>query len=228
MKIKRWLKRICSICMILAVAGAAVAMFGNMMVKYRGGKRITDPESARNLEQIDCIMVLGCGLRVDGKPTRMLTDRLDRGIALYQAGVAPKLLMSGDHGRIVYDEVNVMKQYAIDHGVPSGDIFMDHAGFSTYESMIRAKEVFQVGRMVVVTQDYHLYRAVYNANSLGIETWGVAAAGNSYGGQWKRDFREVLARNKDMLICLFQPDPTYLGEAIPVSGNGDITNDNKN
>ncbi|MGL5434184.1 MAG: SanA/YdcF family protein [Lachnospiraceae bacterium] len=227
MKIKKWLKRIGFLCMVFAIAGTAVSVFGNMYVKFRGEKRIIDREGLQQLEQFDCIMVLGCGLRLDGKPTRMLTDRLDQGIALYQEGVAPKLLMSGDHGRIQYDEVNEMKQYAIDRGVPSKDIFMDHAGFSTYESMIRAREVFLVERMVVVTQDYHLYRAVYNANCMGIEAWGVAAAPNSYGGQWKRDLREVLARNKDMIVCLFQPDPTYLGEAIPVSGNGDVTNDKR-
>lgn len=111
----------------------------------------------------------------------MLKDRLDQGIALYLNGAAPKLLMSGDHGRVKYDEVNRMKQYAIDQGVPSEDIFMDHAGFSTYESMYRSREVFQVERMIVVTQEYHLYRAVYDGNQLGVETYGIAAKKVRYG-----------------------------------------------
>ena len=103
----------------------------------------------------DCILVLGCGLRPDGEPTQMLKDRLDEAVALYKQGMAPKLLMSGDHGRVQYDEVNKMKEYAMAQGIPSEDIFMDHAGFSTYESAYRAKEIFQVQSMIVVTQQYH-------------------------------------------------------------------------
>ena len=102
---------------------------------------------------------------------------------------------------------------------------MDHAGFSTYESMYRAKEVFCARRVVIVTQKYHLYRAIYVARALGLEAYGVAAAGDDYGGQLYRDIREVLARNKDFFTSIFKPQPEYLGKAIPVSGNGDITND---
>ena len=155
----------------------------------------------------------------------MLKDRLDQGIALYQAGAAPKLLMSGDHGRVHYDEVNKMKEYAMGQGVPSEDVFMDHAGFSTYESMYRARDIFQVEKMIVVTQEYHLYRAVYNAGHMGIEAIGVPSKKVRYGGQKMRDLREVLARNKDIAACLLKPKPTYLGEAIPVSGDGNVTND---
>ena len=103
----------------------------------------------------DCIIVLGCGVWGD-RPTTLLSDRLDAAIALYKAGVAPKLLMSGDHGRRNYDEVNVTRQYALNKGVPSEDIFMDHAGFSTYETMYRAQDIFGITKAVVVTQEYHL------------------------------------------------------------------------
>ena len=78
--------------------------------------------------------------------------------------------MSGDHGQIEYDEVNTMKQVAIDAGVPSNDIFMDHAGFSTYESIYRAKEIFEADKLIIVSQEYHLYRALYIAKQLGIES----------------------------------------------------------
>ena len=133
--------------------------------------------------------------------------------------------MSGDHGRAEYDEVNVMKTYATDCGVPSQDVFMDHAGFSTYESMYRAKEIFGVKKMVIVTQEYHLYRALYTAEKLGIEVKGVACDRYIYEGQIYREIREILARDKDFLYCIFKPTPTYLGEAIPVSGDGNLTND---
>ena len=155
----------------------------------------------------------------------MLEDRLRMSMELYTGGVSAKLLMTGDHGRQDYDEVNTMKAYAVDAGVPSEAVFMDHAGFSTYESMYRAKEIFQATKIVIVSQDYHLYRAIYIAQSLGMEAYGVAADYRSYSGQSARDLREVLARVKDFGVCIFKPKPTYLGETIPIWGNGDDTND---
>ena len=176
------------------------------------------------LKDIDCIIVLGAGVW-DDEPSHMLEDRLLTAIELYNNGVAPKIIMSGDHGRKDYDEVNIMKQYAIEHGVPSEDIFMDHAGFSTYDSIYRAKEIFGVDKVVIVTQEYHLYRALYIASKLDVEAYGVSADLRKYSGQLYRDLREVLARNKDFIKVIFKPESTYLGESISVSGNGDITND---
>ena len=155
----------------------------------------------------------------------MLHDRLRMGVELYDLGAAPKLLMSGDHGRENYDEVDVMKSFAVDAGIASEDVFMDHAGFSTYESMYRAKEIFQAKKIIIVTQEYHLYRAIYIAESLGMEAWGVAADYQTYYGQTKRDIREVLARVKDFGTSMFKPKPTYLGTAIPIWGDGNLTND---
>ena len=202
------------------------AVFGiNAYVKAVGKKLMVTPEDATVLENVDCILVLGCGVRDDGTPSDMLRDRLDRSLELYFAGVAPKLLMSGDHGRVEYDEVNIMKKYAVDRGVPSEDVFMDHAGFSTYESIYRAKEIFCADNIVIVTQQYHLYRALYLAKSFGMEAHGVECDYYTYYGQTMRDVREILARNKDFFTSEFKPSPTYLGEAIPVNGNGDLTND---
>jgi vancomycin permeability regulator SanA len=133
--------------------------------------------------------------------------------------------MSGDHGQVEYDEVNAMKKYAMDAGIPSEDVFMDHAGFSTYESMYRAKEVFGAKKIIIVTQEYHLYRAIYAAEQMGMEVYGVNADYRSYSGQFARDVREVLARVKDWMTGECKPLPTYLGEKIDISGNGDVTND---
>ena len=210
-------------CMLLF--GLLAALGINGLVLSSGGKYICPLEQAKELENVDCILVLGCGVLPSGRPSAMLSDRLNKSVELYQAGVSDRLLMSGDHGTAYYDEVNTMKSYAIDKAVPSEHIFMDHAGFSTYESMYRAKEIFCAKKIVIVTQKYHLYRAIYVARSLGLEAYGVAAAGDNYGGQLYRDIREVLARNKDFFTSLIKPKPEYLGEAIPVSGNGDITND---
>lgn len=197
----------------------------NSYVKNTVSAYLITPEDAVNLSEVDCILVLGCKVKENGTPSDMLRDRLNRAIELYEMGAAPKLLMSGDHGRKNYDELAIMKQYAIDAGVPSSDIFMDHAGFSTYESVYRAKEIFKASKIIIITQKYHLYRALYVANQLGVEAFGVASDYQRYWGQAIRDAREVFARCKDFATASFKPEPTYLGEAIPVTGNGDITND---
>lgn len=153
----KWLKIALIVCLSLAIVGGASILGVNAYVKSVGGNNIITPEDALNLEDVDCIIVLGCLVKDNGNPSDMLADRLKRGIELYEQGSAPKIIMSGDHGRENYDEVNTMKQVAIDEGVPSSDIFMDHAGFSTYESIYRAKEVFEADKIIIVTQEYHLY-----------------------------------------------------------------------
>lgn len=181
-------------------------------------------EEGTEIEDFDCILVLGAGVS-QNKPSLMLEDRLKKAIDLYKMGVANKIIMSGDHSRTEYDEVNIMKDYAINAGVPSSDIFMDHAGFSTYESIYRANAIFEAEKVVIVTQEYHLYRAIHIANKLGIDAYGVMAEKKNYAGSTYRELREVVARNKDFVKSIFKPKPTYLGEVIPVSGNGDVTND---
>jgi vancomycin permeability regulator SanA len=173
----------------------------------------------------DCILVLGAGLKPDGTPNHMLRDRLDKGIELYKSGAAPKVLLSGDNGQEEYDEVNAMKEYALKEGVPSEDIFMDHAGFSTYESIYRARDIFEVKKAIIITQRYHQYRALYMARGFGIESYGVISEPRVYAGQDYREIREILARDKDFIKMIFRPEPTYLGETIPISGNGLASHD---
>lgn len=226
MKKRRFrLRTLLIVLLCLAVAGVG-SLFGvNAYVKGSAADRILTSEEAAELTDVDCILVLGCQVRDDGTPSDMLKDRLTRGIEVYNLGASPKLLMSGDHGREEYNEVGTMKQYAIDAGIASEDIFMDHAGFSTYESVYRAKEIFQADKIVIVTQEYHLYRALYIADKLGVEAYGVASDYHTYAGQSMRDFREVLARCKDFVTTVFKPEPEYLGDVISISGNGDLTND---
>lgn len=197
----------------------------NLYVKKSTSKQIMNENDSAKLSDVDCIIILGAGIWGD-KPSPMLEDRLLEGIKLYQNNVSDKIIMSGDHGRKEYDEVNIMKNYAIEKGIPSENIFMDHAGFSTYESIYRARDIFKAKKIVIVTQKYHLYRALYIANQLGIEAYGVGADPRQYVGATYRELREILARDKDFVKCIFKPEPTYLGDTIPVSGNGDITNDN--
>ena len=184
---------------------------------------ITEDEAT--ILSADCILVLGCFVYSENNPSPMLYDRINQGISLYHKRAAPKLLMSGDHGQHNYDEVNTMKNQAINNGVPSEDVFMDHAGFSTYDSMYRARDVFEVKKVIIVTQRYHLSRALYIARALGLEAYGVASDPRRYTTEKRDNLREFMARNKDFASSIIKPKPKYLGERIPITGNGDITND---
>jgi len=211
---------------VLAAAGLAVLLGINVHMKGKYEDRILSADEAAEVAP-DCILVLGAGVKEGGRPSLMLKDRLEMGLSLYELGVSDRLLMSGDHGRVEYDEVNVMKGYVLERGLSDEQVFMDHAGVSTYDSMYRARDIFQVKKMVVVTQKYHMYRALYLANELGIEAYGVPAEDINYKGMPYFKFRESIARAKDFLMLLFKPEPTYLGEAIPISGSGVLTNDGK-
>lgn len=196
----------------------------NAFVMLSVDEDIFSPEDFAATDSYECILVLGAGVR-DGRPTDMLRDRLDTAVELYFSGVAKKLLVSGDHGSDDYDEVNVMKDYAVEKGVPSEDIFMDHSGFSTYESIYRADAVFGVKSCIIVTQKYHLFRALYAAEQFGMRAVGVSADVREYSGAFYRETRETLARVQDFFECLFKPLPTCLGDPVDIGGDGNITND---
>lgn len=211
-------------CLAFVVGIYALSVNGYMVVSTKD--RILTLEDSAKLSDVDCILVLGAG--VHGTTlSHMLEDRVLTGINLYELGSAPKLLMSGDHGQDDYDEVNAMKDYAKDKGVPSEDIFMDHAGFSTYESIYRARDIFLAKKIIIISQKYHLHRALFIADYLGIEAYGVDSQLRPYAADTNiyNSIREFLARNKEFIYVRLNPVPTYLGEAIPISGNGDITND---
>lgn len=186
--------------------------------------RIISLGTAAQLGNVDCILVLGCGVRDDGTPSDYLADRLETAFELYEAGASEKLLMTGDHGRESYDEVNTMLAEAEKAGIDSKYVFTDHAGFSTYESIYRAKAIFGADKIIIVSQEYHLYRSLYIAEKLGIEAYGVSS--DIRAGDWQ-SAREALARFKDFFSALIKPEPTFLGEAIPISGDAYPSHDNK-
>ncbi|MBQ8763372.1 MAG: YdcF family protein [Clostridia bacterium] len=219
---KKLLKKIIIAVICIGLVCTAAVLGVNFYIVKSSEKYILDMDNAG--EGYDCVLVLGCGVWGD-KPSHMLEDRLLVGIELCKNGASEKLLMSGDHGRDEYDEVNVMKKFATDRGLDSEDVFMDHAGFSTYESMYRARDIFKAKKVLIVTQEYHLYRAIFVARRLGLDAHGVTSDLRDYGGQIFRDIREILARNKDLVYTIIKPEPTYLGEAIPVQGDGNATND---
>lgn len=223
-RIKRFVLIALAVLIFLGLAGAGYVFGVNAYVKRSAQPRIRTPETAGH--DYDCVLVLGCGLDGD-KPSPMLRDRVETAVALYKSGVSKKLLMSGDHGRVEHDEVNAMKDLAISLGVPGRDVFMDHAGFSTYDSMYRAKYIFGAEKVLIVTQEYHLYRAIYIASHLGLDADGVdgqIVAYDDYTNLYNT-VREILARNKDFLKVIVRPKSKYTGERIDIRGNGDVTND---
>lgn len=167
-------------------------------------------------------LILGAKVHSGGRLSNMLEDRVLTGLELYRQGKVKKLLLSGDHGQQAYDEVNAMRDYLLKQGVPAQDIFMDHAGFDTYSSMYRARDVFQVRDVIVVTQAFHLPRAVFLARSLGLDAVGLVADRRTYtqASRLKAAAREPLARVKSFAETLLRVKPKYLGDAIPITGDG--------
>lgn len=189
-------------------------------------------EASAITKKPDVILVLGAGVRPNGSPSNMLEDRLLTAYRLYESGICEKILVSGDHGTEYYDEVNVMKSYLVEKGVPSENVYMDHAGFSTYDSIYRAKAIFGVKRPLIVTQEYHSFRSMMIANHLDLDPIAVAAPILSsnvkvYPKQTWYSFRETMARVKDFFWCIVKPEPTFLGEPISLQASGDLTNDGK-
>ena len=199
-----------------------VCAFANLRVIRSAAPKIVWPNSLSD-KTVDCIIVPGARVYEDGTLCSVLQDRMETAISLYRAGVSDRLLLSGDHGTAAYDEVTAMKAYAMEQGVREQDIFLDHAGFSTYETMYRATTIFGVKSCVVVTQGYHLYRAVYLADKMDMNTYGVKADRGVYQRIRYFQAREVLARVKDVAFTVFKPKPTYLGDSVSLAGDGRVT-----
>ena len=215
--------RKCKFIALACVCAAAILTFViNVIVIETAKPLIVTPEQAMDMVNedgmADCILVLGASVFPDS-PSLILADRLDKGIELFGLGASKIMLFSGDNGTVDYNEVQVMKDYALEHGKSAGleasNIYLDYAGFSTYDSAVRCKEIFGAKRVIIVTQRYHLYRAVYNAKMAGLDVVGVAAEDTNY-GQLPRDIREVPARVKDFFLSHIGFSPKIMGDPIPL------------
>lgn len=179
-------------------------------------------EDIKNIKEaeIQCIIVPGASVYANGNPSPMLRNRLDTAVELYDKLGQMPILLSGDNGNYDYNEVRVMAKYIMGKGVDKDDVFCDFAGFSTYETAYRAVKIFDVKSAAVVTQSYHMYRALYGCDKMGMKVIGICADQRRYGGQFMRDIREVVARTKDTLKWKGMPEPTFLGDEIPITGKG--------
>jgi vancomycin permeability regulator SanA len=172
-------------------------------------------ESPTEVPPMPVAVVFGAGLQPDGTPSWMLADRVDAAAELYKAGKVQRILMTGDNSSLGYNEVAAMKQRAVDQGVPADRVNLDYAGFRTYDSCYRAKAVFGVTKAVLVTQRYHLYRALFLARAFGIDAVGLAAGRDHYPRQEYYDAREVAAMSVSWYeVNVTHPLPRYLGDPV--------------
>lgn len=171
-------------------------------------------------------LILGAKVHRDGAPSNFLADRLEMGIKAYKSGKIKRFLLSGDHGTKNYDEVNNMKKYLLEKGIDTNDIFLDHAGFDTFNSIKRAKEIFEVKDVIIVSQEFHLPRALYIARYCGLNAYGISADKQNYGSvMFKLKLRERFALIKAFFETIFDMEPKFLGEKIPITGNSRLSYD---
>lgn len=201
------MKKIFKYILIVLIVIMLVPVIINFYVILSTKNRVVSSDS-KLLTDIDYIVILGAGIR-RGKPSPMLEDRLKTGILLYNEGISKKILITGDHENDDYDEVTVMKNYLLDQGIPEEDIVLDNYGISTYDSIYRVKKVYKADKVVIVSQRYHLYRALFLSNNLDLESYGVEANLRYYYGQEYREIREILARNKDFIKGIVKPKAVY-------------------
>lgn len=206
--------------LMVALAAGALAVLVNLQVYFAGRSGV---RALNNAEPAEAALVLGAAVHPDGRPSVILMDRLQTALELRRAGKVRKILVTGDHGRHTYDEVNVMRAWLEARGVPPEDVFCDHAGFDTYDSLRRARDVFACRRLIVVTQAFHLPRALYIAEGLGLEAQGVEADRWIYRDAAWHQMRELGARIKAFACVTFGASPRFLGPVIPISGDGRAT-----
>lgn len=210
------IRRLLRVALALAVL-AVVVVGGSNAVVLLGGGSSSEVDDAPHAQ---VALLLGALVHENGRPSTMLADRIETAAALYRAGKVDRVLATGDHGRVGYDEVNTMRRELVAAGVPDRDVFTDHAGFDTWDSAVRARKVFGVRSALVVTQGFHLPRAVWLAQRAGLTATGVPADRRSYGGaQQRSELREVLARVKAVGQVVTGAEPRYLGEPVPIDGD---------
>ena len=173
----------------------------------------------QDVPQMPVAIVFGAGVG-----TIVLADRVNTAVALYKSGKVRKILMTGDNGHADYDEPRSMRVQAVASGIPVQDIVCDYAGFRTYDSLYRARNIFDVRDAILVTQDFHLPRAIYIAKHLGLSVIGVDASMHPYGiEKYWYEFRELIASQSAWFDVLTQRKPKFLGKKEPLFAKGELS-----
>lgn len=210
------MKRFLLIVIVACESVAIVILVANVIIRVATGPYMY--ATVASTPDAEVVIVPGAAVLSNGTLSSVLEDRANTAIALFDAGKAPKILVSGDNSTVSYNEVNPVRNYLLDHGIPGQDIFLDHAGFDTYDTMYRARAIFEVNSALIATQSFHLPRAVFLARELGINAYGVNADNGSY--LWENYAREVFADEKAVYELVFHVQPEYLGAQIPIRGDG--------
>ncbi len=219
----KYKKKILLTILWIFIIGFLYTLVANVFIIESTKKQIIDINELEKIDDVSAILVLGCKAHEDNTPSLMLANRLEKGIEVYNL-TSKKLILSGDHAKDGYDEVNTMRDYVLNSTIPSKDIFLDHAGLTTYDSIYRAKYIFEAKKIVIITQKYHLYRALYLANQIGIEAVGVVAEDIPQKSLMvKNNMREVFSRDKNFIKGIIKPQSKYLGEKISLDGDGNVT-----
>ena len=211
-RLRKWTKRM----LLVVIVGLVLLLSLNLYIHLTTAAYITDGQ--QNLSPAYTALVLGAKVYESGRPSAVLRDRLDSALELYQSGKVKRFLLSGDHGKKEYDEVNHMRIYLQRKGVPKRDIFLDHAGFDTYNSVVRARDIFEAEDIIIVTQDFHLPRAVFIARNKGLSARGFIADKRTYPREKYLRIREGLASVKAAMELLINRSPKFGGEKIPITG----------
>jgi SanA protein len=219
MKRRKFIKYFLGICVFVAISVIII----NLIVITKSKKYIYS--NVKEVPECYNALVLGALVSNSGYPSSILLDRMDVAIDLYRNNKIKRFLLSGDHGTIEYDEVNSMKNYLLKNGIDVKDIFLDHAGFNTYNSIVRAKEIFQVKKVIIVTQEFHLSRAVYIARNKGLDAYGMIADKRVYSSINNLKIREVFANIKAFGELLINRKPRFLGNKIPITGDSQLSFD---
>lgn len=190
------LKILFVICLVITLIPIGI----NFYIVFQSSDKIYNQNEIN--KTYDIALVLGCSVLKDGSPSKMLRDRLNTSIYLYENKLAKKILISGDHSDS-YSEVTTMFNYLIEHSVREEDIIIDYEGYSTGESLINYQKNYSDKSLLIVTQKYHLYRALYISKMFNLNATGVHAELVNYNGQFFREVREILARNKDFILYTF-------------------------
>lgn len=210
--------------LLIAIIGVVTVVGINYHVKSETNPLIY--HYANGVPDEKVAIIFGAGIRND-RPSKYLKDRLDAGIELYKLKKIDKILLSGDNGSDEHDELTVMKHYCYEHGVDTTKVFLDYAGFDTYSTMYRAKHIFKIDRAILVSQEYHLNRAIYIGNKLGVKSVGLAADVGKYRNFKYVRFRECFTICKAVLDVARNRKPHFLGHEVNIDGISNYTKDDK-
>ncbi len=213
--VRTW--RLLDIAVVLALVGASLVMFVPLVIRHAEAPYMYG--EVHDIPKTEAALVLGASVS-RGKPSPILEERAHAAVQLYLEGKVKKILVTGDNSALTHDEVTPVRKYLIEAGIPAADIFLDHAGFDTYSSMYRARDVFDASSVTIVTQDFHLPRALFIARTLGLTAYGLHTHGSGSGNDY---LREVPASFKALLDVARDREPKYLGEKIPLTGDGSTT-----